>query len=242
MGIAGKTHIGLVRDKNEDCFAIFEDIGVFLVADGIGGHAHGEVASQMAVDSFLKSYRQNLNTPIIDRIKSGFFQANQAVHGYQEERATGHLMGTTLTVACLQDNDLYIGHVGDSRAYISRFQDEIKQITQDHTFYAELAKHDPVTLDHMTSGTIRLQRDYLAKAIGPEAEVDPQILRVSLLEEDRVLLATDGLYRYFDSPGLLKILYSSSSPPDLLNLLEKQALDSGGRDNLTSIIYIHERR
>lgn len=242
MGIAGKSHIGLSRSKNEDCYAIEEDLGVFLIADGIGGHQYGEVASKMAVETYIKSYREALDTEILDRIRKAFRDANDAVHRYQEEKAAGLVMGTTLTVACLEEEDLYIGHVGDSRAYISRFKEDIQQMTEDHTFYNELAKHDPKTLEHLSSGTFRLQQDYLAKAIGPEKYVVPQILKVALLEGDRILLLTDGVYKYFSSAQLLDLLNQSKSPERVCTALEEGALEGGGKDNLTSVVYFHERR
>lgn len=238
----GRTHIGLVRDQNEDCFAIREGLDVFLIADGIGGHAFGEIASHLAVETFLDGYQTHMDLDILTRIRKAFKGANDAVHQAQVGHEPTLVMGTTLTAACLDGDDLYIGHIGDSRAYISRFPDEIQQMTEDHTFYRELAKHDPKTFERLTTDTLNQQRDYLAKAVGPEKDITPQILRVALLPGDRVLLVTDGVYRYFSDDDLRRILVREKSPADVCLALEEGALEAGGKDNLTSLVYFHERR
>ena len=142
--IFGKTHIGLVRETNEDALFYDEENKVMIIADGIGGHARGEEASNKAIES-LRDYIYNNRSRYADKEKlliDGFKAANTAVHHIQEGLAEGKICGTTLTCAIVDQGILYFAHVGDTRIYVSRDKKDIEQITYDHTYLSELARKD----------------------------------------------------------------------------------------------------
>lgn len=242
MSVAGRTHIGLVRKSNEDNYYIDSTHGLYLIADGIGGHQFGELASKMAVDAFVSYLRDNQDETLDAAVRGAFQRANAAVHEFQEANTEGRLMGTTLTAALIHENKLYVGHVGDSRIYFSRVPEEIEQITQDHTYLAELAKHDPESFQNLMLNGFMDKKNYLVRAIGPEANLEPQFLQITLQKGDRMILLTDGIYKYIPPLELLEVLNYTDDTKEVALRLEQLALERGGKDNLTSIVYRHERR
>lgn len=241
MSVAAKTHIGLIRKTNEDRYYIDDAFHLYVIADGIGGHAYGEVASRLAVESLVRSLKENVHMPPLDAMRKAFNYANDFVHGFQEEKGVSAL-GTTLTAAFIVNNTIYIGHVGDSRIYISRYHDAIEQITDDHTYLAELAKHDLTSFKNLQENESVSKKNYLVHAIGPEKTLTAQYLSVELKAKDRILLLTDGVYKYVNPDEMLSILNRSSHVEAVCDEFEHLVLDRGGKDNLTSIVYIHESR
>lgn len=242
MSVAGRSHIGLVRKSNEDNYYIDATHGLYLIADGIGGHQHGELASKMAVEVFVDHLKTHQDATLDIAIRDAIKSANAAVHAFQEANTEGRLMGTTLTAALIHEDTLYVGHVGDSRIYLSRIPSEIEQITQDHTYLAELAKHDPESFHNLMMNGFMDKKNYLVRAIGPEAELEPQFLQIKLQKGDRMILLTDGIYKYIPPLELLEVLNYTNDTTEVALRFEQLALERGGKDNLTSIVYFHERR
>ena len=190
--IFGKTHIGLVRETNEDALFYDEENKVMIIADGIGGHARGEEASNKAIES-LRDYIYNNRSRYADKEKlliDGFKAANTAVHHIQEGLAEGKICGTTLTCAIVDQGILYFAHVGDTRIYVSRDKKDIEQITYDHTYLSELARKDFKTFIEMQSTQISRANNYLTRAIGPDVTVEPQVGHFRLKPGDYIIMLT----------------------------------------------------
>ncbi len=234
MKWAQVTDTGLVRASNEDSMLLSPEIGLFAVADGMGGHRAGEVASSMALqlieqelNSRLKSGEDSENA-LVESIK----EANRSVYELSRQNAEWSGMGTTVTV-CLREGDrAFVGQVGDSRAYMLR-GGGIDLLTEDHSLVQELLKKGGVTEEQ---AFVHPQRNILTRALGagPTLEVDIYCTEVST--GDMLLLCTDGLTEYLRPKDILKTVNDS---PDLntsvQNLLGK-ALSSGGKDNITIIL------
>lgn len=245
MTAAGGSHIGQ-RRNNEDCYEIrtlyLPDetaVQLLVIADGMGGHEHGQLASKIAVEQFA-----SLNN---DAIAHGFSlkfmrilfeQANAQIFARQEQLHDG-IIGTTMTALAVQEDTLYLGHVGDSRCYLYRGH-ELLQLSMDHTYYAELIRHGQTISEQDEK-----QKNVLMKALGPEQNVEGQYLEYALQKDDILILCTDGLYNSVSDEDALEVLESVlnenySLQPAVEKLLDK-ALGHGARDNVTLILYLHEK-
>ena len=236
--IFGKTHIGLVRETNEDALFYDEEKKVMIIADGIGGHARGEEASNKAIES-LRDYIFNNRSRYADKEKlliDGFKAANTAVHHIQEGLAEGKICGTTLTCAIVDQGILYFAHVGDTRIYVSRDKKDIEQITYDHTYLSELARKDFKTFIEMQSTQISRANNYLTRAIGPDVTVEPQVGHFRLKPGDYIIMLTDGVYRYLNPLDILHTLKECTSIVQFTNMVLEIALEKGGKDNLSIIV------
>ncbi len=249
MYAAGGSDIGLRKD-NEDCYEIKTiakadgtSVYILVVADGMGGHEHGQLASQVAAASFLALNVQDIEDGFsTEQMQSLFAQANEAVFARQEQLHDG-IMGTTLTAAAVQDNQLLLGHVGDSRCYLYR-EGVLQQLSMDHTYYAEL-----IRLGKIEAAQDEKQRNVLMRAIGPEAQVEGQFLQQTLKDNDILLLCTDGLYNSVSEDDLKaaldetlqRVLTTDDSLQRTVDHLLAKALEQGARDNLTLILYLHSK-
>ncbi len=247
MYAAGGSDIGLRKD-NEDCYEIktiakadSTSLYILVVADGMGGHEHGQLASQVAVAPFLALDEQDIAEEFTtEQMQSLFAQANEAVFAQQEQLHDG-IMGTTLTAAAVQDNQLLLGHVGDSRCYLYR-EGVLQQLSMDHTYYAEL-----IRLGKIETAQEEEQRNVLLRAIGPEAAVEGQFLQLTLNDNDILLLCTDGLYNAVSEADLKdaldevlqRVLIGDGFLQQTVDDLLAKALEQGARDNLTLIVYLH---
>ncbi|MDO4280856.1 MAG: protein phosphatase 2C domain-containing protein [Peptococcaceae bacterium] len=241
--IYGKTNIGLVRETNED--AIYYDaenkMHLMIVADGIGGHARGEVASQKAVTT-LKNYLIQHFDAYKDKeklLEDGFREANAVVHAFQERLPDDEICGTTLTCAFFDKDHLYFGHVGDSRIYVSRNKHDIEQITHDHTYLSELARNDFKTFVELQENNLSRANNYLTRAIGPEKTIKIQVGHFRLKKNDYIILLTDGIYRYLRPLDILRLLKETTSIIQFVNVTMEKVLELGGKDNLSIIIGVH---
>mgnify|MGYP004534901539 FL=1 len=242
--IFGRTDIGLVREANEDTIFYDDGFGMMIVADGIGGHARGDEASQTAVET-IKSfiYKQiNFYSDKQRLLKDAFHKANLAVHAIQENLEAGAICGTTLTCALLSDGYLYFAHIGDTRIYVSRGKEDIEQITFDHTYISELARNDFKTFVELQSKGTLSSHNYLTKAIGPDETVEPQVGRFRLMPNDYIILLTDGIYRYIKPLDVLKMLKNTDNIHEFVDSLMKTALDMGGKDNLSVVVGVFPER
>ena len=236
--IYGKSHIGLVRETNEDAFFYDEAQKVMIIADGIGGHARGEEASSKAIES-LSAFIAEHRAHYVDKEKlliDGFEAANAAVHEIQEGLPDGKICGTTLTCALVDRGVLYFAHVGDTRIYVSRDKKDIEQITYDHTYLSELARKDFKTFIEMQSTQVSRTNNYLTRAIGPELTVEPQVGHFRLRSGDHIILLTDGVYRYLNPLDILHTLKECDSLVQFTNQVITTALEKGGKDNISLIV------
>jgi protein phosphatase len=215
-----------------------------LVADGMGGMAGGEVASRLALtnlielivdtsDWTLALQREHDVSRVLDRMTDRFLQIDQILRKEADKDQTLRGMGTTLTVAGALGNDLIIGHVGDSRAYLLR-GDDFKQLTTDHTLAQALIDAGVANRDDPAS---RSMRHVLTAAVGSLGrEVDPQVQRFKLQEGDRLLLCTDGLTEMVEDAMIADVLTDSNSAQTACQNLLDLALAGGGVDNITVVV------
>lgn len=241
MATIAFSHIGNIREENEDNYYYNEFEDLYIIADGIGGHQNGKEASRLAIKAFLHIYEQYKNDDPIQLLKSCFKFANQKVYEYQNTHFPSGIVGTTLTVALIRKNKLYLCHVGDSRAYLKvENSAHFEQITEDHTYFAELAKYDEKVKESLAIRNNVDKKDFLLKAIGPEIEVSPQIDEFSLSNNYYLVLATDGLYRYVSIDELDSYLDENTNFSLLAETMNHFALQRGGKDNITMILHCRE--
>ncbi|MBI3647783.1 MAG: Stp1/IreP family PP2C-type Ser/Thr phosphatase [Actinobacteria bacterium] len=219
------TDIGKVRDGNEDSF--LAEHPLYAVADGMGGHLGGEVASHLALET-LERLSEEGREDLSERIR----RANDAVfeRSVRDRNVSG--MGTTLTAAVVAGDELHLAHVGDSRAYLLRAGD-LRRLTEDHTLVARMVKAGEIT---QGEAEVHPHRNVLTRAVGTEPDVDVDESRVALLDGDRILLCTDGLTGMVPEQQLRAILESEPDPQQAAHRLVKAANRAGGVDNTTVVL------
>lgn len=237
MRVYFETNKGLMRENNEDNL-IVEETGrynLYAVADGMGGHKAGEVASSIAIDiirdCFLKNFdAEEFKAPtfIIESIN----KANDKIRKESLNKEEYAGMGTTITMAVVDHSikTAYIGNVGDSRAYIIK-NDEIKQITEDHTYVHELLKDGRITI---AEAKTHPKRNVITRAVGSEDFVHADIFEIEV-ENDIMLLCTDGLTTHLSDDKIKETIREYGSSESVQRLI-KLANDNGGTDNITIII------
>lgn len=223
----GVTDVGRVREGNEDGFRIDDRTGLVAVADGMGGHVGGEVASATALEALVAAVANG--RPIREAIA----EANEAV---MEKSATDENlrgMGTTLTVATLASGGtLLIGHVGDSRAYLAR-DGAITQITDDHSLVEEMVQRGQLTPEQ---AEVHPRRSIVTRALGIDPDIEIDVYPVELRPGDRVLLCSDGLSNMLRSEAMAAILGREPDGQRAAQLLVDSANAAGGEDNITALI------
>jgi serine/threonine protein phosphatase PrpC len=239
------TDVGMVRPHNEDTAHVDDDGSFFIVADGMGGHAAGEVASAMAVETVrtkLEASRAQIaefaNAPtdagrrsLVQLLQDAVLSAHQAVfqRGSTEEDKNG--MGTTLDVLLISGTEAFIAHVGDSRTYLIR-GGKASQLTTDHTYAEVMVIEGKLTIEEAQVSQLR---NILVNAVGVSAEVGVEMAHLELHRDDRLMLCSDGLHDYF--PGDVEIserLAGHDAGVGLVSLVEL-AKTRGGHDNITGI-------
>lgn len=237
MKIGFKSDPGMVRENNEDFFIIDKDIGLFLVADGLGGHQSGEVASSLCaqtIHSILKEKlcnHQGRNVEAI--IKESIDSAHQTVFSHALNYQENEGMGTTVVMALCQKNMLYIAHVGDSRAYIFN-SDNMTQITEDHSLVANLVRAGEISV--MAAKSHRMKH-IISQCVGCDKYVGPDIKSLPFNSGAIFLLCSDGLTDMIDDKDIQKVLKKKRK--DLQNCADELvnlANIKGGRDNITLIL------
>lgn len=223
---AAASDIGRVRDRNEDSFR--EAAPYFAVADGMGGHRGGEVASRLALTT-IDALREKGDATLGEQVR----EANRAVHERARTDAKVAGMGTTLTVARVVEGTLQVAHVGDSRAYLLRDHD-LQQLTTDHTLVQRLVDIGDITAEEALTHP---QRNVLLRVLGTEPSVEVDEHEVALRVGDRVLLCSDGLTAMLDDERIRRVLASTDGHPDVgAARLVAEANEAGGVDNITVIV------
>jgi serine/threonine protein phosphatase PrpC len=243
----GHSYIGRKREFNEDSLlcADFSDgnpgrpqpFYLFAVADGIGGHAGGEVASALAVQTLMEKFEQlpdagEASLDLKGILEGAFHQANRLIYrrGAEAERLTG--MGTTLVAAAVTANTALVANVGDSRLYLIR-GDSLSQISQDHNWAAEQLRRRLLSEKEIVRSPFR---NLVTRSLGygPETEVDSY--RVPLQDGDWLLLCTDGLYGYLPDRAILKNFKKGENPENVCRTLIRAADKKGSLDNITAVV------
>jgi protein phosphatase len=227
----GKTDKGLVRKENEDAFCIEKELGLLAIADGMGGHASGEVASKMAIEILKESLKEE-SQPCLGKLRSGVKLANRRVYEAAQSQSQLNGMGTTLTALQLDGNRLSIAHVGDSRAYLIR-GGVIEQITDDHTIVSEQVARGMMTKEEAARSGMR---NILSRALGIASEVDVDVEELTVLEGDQLALCSDGLTEMISEDEILSEVQSTKRPDLACDELVNLANQRGGEDNVTVIV------
>jgi PPM family protein phosphatase len=249
LQIGHVSEVGLVRPHNEDASLIVESVfegdqaaetvGMFIVADGMGGHQAGEVASALAARTVVSSLMQDVyipylrqsahqadQLPLTEALQQAVEAANRAVH----DQVPGS--GTTLTCALVIDARVYLAHVGDSRAYLY-YNQELKQITRDHSYVDKLVELGQISAE---AAAVHPQRNVLYRAVGQGEQLEIDIHLLDLPNGGRLLLCSDGLWGMLSDSVLQAVLASARSPQDACQELIAAANEAGGRDNITTIV------
>jgi serine/threonine protein phosphatase PrpC len=245
---SGETNIGLKRAHNEDNFFLPDGERLAIVADGMGGHASGEVASKMAVETVAEHFRNTLEDAELtwpykldgpdrydaNRLTTGIKLANLRIYDKAQKEDQCHGMGTTIVATLFLDDKVLIGHVGDSRVY--RFRDgQLTQLTEDHSLL-----NDYIRMKRLSSDDVGKfpHKNVIVRALGMKESVQVDLLTDPVRVGDTYLMCSDGLSGMVDDPGLAYILQEEQEP-DLDTLCERlihAANRNGGQDNITCVL------
>ena len=240
LDFAAATDIGCKRTNNEDSFGYDAEQHLYVVCDGMGGNAAGEVASGMAVRTLIETFGylgQNLGSGspmaiIENRLLTAIFEANRVVREAGTENPELHAMGTTLVCVCLDGNRAVVGNVGDSRAYLLR-NGTCQQITLDHSLLDEEIRSGNMTPEMAAASNLQ---SVITRAIGVADQVEPDLFAANLQPNDFLLLASDGLTRYVKPEEIAQATSTGSELAAICNALIEHAKERGGADNITCIL------
>jgi len=232
---AGRTDVGIIRSGNEDNYIVVPDRGIFVVADGMGGHAAGEVASEMAVRYVareLGSPHALADEQLADRMRTAIRAANGAIFQRTLTEHDKRGMGTTVTALVLYDARFLVGQVGDSRAYLLR-DGKLVQLTKDHSYVQEQVDAGYLTPEQARSHPYS---NVITRCVGANSDVIPDVYVGAAKPLDVFLLASDGLTGMLEDVELAEVLASGRAPQEQVDALIAEANRHGGLDNITAII------
>lgn len=226
VGIA--TSVGRHREVNEDSLGYNGDL--FVIADGMGGHKAGEVASALVID-YLLAMKAEVGE-FTSLLPQALNEANQIILDHAAKNPDCAGMGTTVVAMKVEEDKALIGHVGDSRAYLWK-QGKLTQLTRDHSVIEELIQGGGITEDEARNHP---HRNLLTRALGTPGEVESDLLEVKVEKGNRILLCTDGLTAMLDDQVIEEIMGLDLSPQTLATILVEKANDEGGIDNITVMV------
>ncbi len=236
------TDIGLCRSTNQDDYYYsLEPVGnlpnLFLIADGMGGHNGGDIASHCTIETMVSM----IQTELLKTPEQIFHNAIRKVNRIVLEKSRQNMdlkgMGTTLVAATIIGNDLFVANVGDSRLYV--IEEDMNQITQDHSYVEEMVRKGKM---ERGSKEYREKKNMITRAIGVFSTVQPDYFHVSLSEHSRVLLCTDGLTNMVEEAIILQVVQSEDSTENKVNRLIELARENGGIDNITALLIDRQGR
>ncbi len=238
------THAGKIRADNQDSVLLCRNddeinyiVGhLYGIADGMGGYAHGGIASSIALETFFETFYEAEGASPLQKFKVGIQNANLSVYQKAQQLGSGR-MGTTLTTVNIVGHNMYVGHVGDSRAYLIR-NNNISCLTNDHTRVGELVRMKILSPDKVRTHN---QRSVLDKCLGVSLFVQPDIFKVSVSENDIILLCTDGVWSVIEDSELAQLSQDIKDPEKLALKIFDLAMERDSDDNL-SIVAIYLKR
>lgn len=231
MKVYAISDVGKVRPINEDSYYLPAEGERFCaVADGMGGHNAGEVASRLAVDAFADRMRSSERTNAM-AIHDAVEAANEQVYTEAGKDACKAGMGTTFTGLCEENGFVHIAHVGDSRAYLIR-NGAIMRLTMDHTLVEQLVLQGVITV---REAKVHPQRNYITRALGMDKTVEVDLIQLDLRVGDVFLLCTDGLSNHVEEKDMLSVTLGDGTWTEKLGRLLDIALEAGGSDNITAM-------
>ncbi len=242
---AGQTDVGCVRKHNEDNFLVDNELGLFVVADGLGGHAAGEVASQIVVEKIgqfiSQTVEQDRTWPLEydvsipydgNRLKAALLLSDQAIIDDIRTHPERESMGSTVVACLVQEDRVTLVHVGDSRAYILDSKG-IRQVTRDHSWVAEQVANGILTSDEARKHPFR---NVITQALGNGGDLDVAVQEIQAKELDRLLLCSDGLSGMVQDADIWSIVQNAQTLQQAALELIERAKENGGEDNITVVI------
>lgn len=227
-----QSDIGMVRKTNEDSY-VFSPPQLFVVADGMGGHVAGEIASNLGSNT-IQEYMKKFTTPADweQVLKEAIIEANTIIFQMSQAKSECLGMGTTVTAIYTNNNEVYWSHVGDSRLYLIR-DNALQQITSDHSLVWELVQNGSITYEE---AQVHPHRNILTRAVGTNETICVDSGRFLWKPGDSLLLCTDGLTNMLSEDTILNIYLQQDKPQTIVNTLIEQAKAAGGYDNITCIL------
>src|SRR6516162_4899703 len=242
LEVAGRSEVVKVRLSNEDNYGFDLKHGVFVVCDGMGGHAAGEVASKLAVETVLSYFRDKeplaADAALVDAplgaqmLSDAVNKANETILAYAEGHSGASGMGTTLVAARFADGRFTIAHIGDSRIYLMR-NGSLVQLTEDHSLVMEQVRRGIITVEEAKKSTAQ---HIITRALGTEDNSPPDLAEFPAEPGDILMLTTDGVLRHMEDNQIHDVLIDTSSLKGACDRLIELALDAGGEDNATCIL------
>jgi protein phosphatase len=237
--VAGRTDAGRVRHTNQDRFAIVGELGLAVVCDGMGGAAGGEIASSLAIESFVAVARREIegcrgtHSGLSARaLRRATAAANRAVRARAEFDTRFRGMGTTLVAARMDGHELTVVNVGDSRAYVAR-GGAVRQLTSDHSYVGERMRMGLMTEEEAARSPLQ---SVITRAVGTEEDVRPELFTETIEAGDQVLLCSDGLTRHVSDEAIASAMCEGADVASVCERLIALANAAGGSDNITCVV------
>jgi serine/threonine protein phosphatase PrpC len=246
LNAAGKSHIGMKRKINEDNYLIRPDLGLYVIADGMGGHRAGEVASRMVVET-IENYWQKTNTSeapsllydkgkdvsdMAKHLMNSLYFANTIVHEAQK-KPEFHRMGSTVSAVLVEKDIIWSANVGDSPVYLLDQGRHLRLVSEEHSLEAEQKSQG---LYDSLNSTNPMIKNMLTRVVGLSAQVDVYIMPMRPEPGDMVLLCSDGLTNFMPEPAIKEVLTNTGSLEEKVDLLIDGANNGGGGDNISVIL------
>ena len=242
---AGMTDVGCVRKHNEDNLLVDPSLGLFVVADGLGGHAAGEVASQIVVErvgEFVAQTKEKDRTWPLEydttlsfdgnRLKVALLLSDQAIADDIRKNPERETMGSTVVASLLNHRRVTLAHVGDSRAYLVS-KEGIRQVTRDHSWVAEQVAHGILT---PSEARVHPFRNVITQALGNGGDLEIEVQELELADSDRLLLCSDGLSGMVGDQQIWDIIQNANDLDHAVESLVTAARENGGEDNITAVL------
>lgn len=234
MNYAARTDVGLVRVNNEDSYLIDDSGGkkLFIVADGMGGHNAGEVASLEAcrkIDAYIRSHEGSDDVLLEEAVK----KANREIFNHASQNEAMRGMGTTVDACVLSGSEITVAHVGDSRVYIVS-KGALRKITKDHSVVGMMLDAGSITEEEAKNHP---QRHYITRAVGTSYGIDVDIIKETIAEDEFVLMCSDGLTDMVSEEDILSIVSDAPKLSEAADALVAKAKENGGVDNITLVIF-----
>jgi len=232
MKYATFTVRGKGRANNEDCLCVLPEAGLFMVADGMGGHLAGEVASKIAVEAVADYLLQKRGLPPEARLRGAIAYANSKIYADSCRREEHCNMGSTIALVWQQQERLYLAHIGDSRIYYFN-REQARQLTHDHSLVGQLLREGAITPAQAINHP---KKNVLTRALGVEASVQADLQVFELPMPGFLLLCTDGLSSYLPMTGVLPQVAAKVRPEQMLPVLAELAKEAESRDDITCVL------
>jgi PPM family protein phosphatase len=231
----GNSDMGLKRSNNEDVFVLRPELGLYAVADGMGGAASGEVASRIFAETALEVFaekRRISEDEILERVQQAFRLANERILSKAREDSRFQGMGCTAELVTFYNQNYVLGHVGDSRTYLAR-QGQLKQLTLDHSLVQDQVDRGLITAEEARRHSLR---NVILRAVGVNEILAVDLIRGKTLPGDLLLLCSDGLTDMLDDDVIQGLLSRPLSVSQKVERLIESAKSAGGRDNITAVL------